>query len=842
MIRKRITRTIAGIISCILVGVFTADIAGVIIKSQKYDVHTEHDSSPYEMNDIYYKLWAVGNMWLRNLDENGKFKGTEELKKQTVSALQELNCMDSKGNIQLNSVGRDYEYLVSYGSNSFSNTDRSYDEFSSKYFLTRKNDNINMSGWGDYHWSAYNSDCNLFDTNYGMHYYYICGRGIALYDYDTTGLNSYVDELGATLYYKTDGSTPLPDEYYNYLYDDSYDDYESTEILVEQVNIIENANVSRETLFYDKDGNVVKRERTEYDEYGEIISHSEITENSNAEIVSRETIVYNENDEIIAREKTDEYEDGVYIRKNGNFVRIEQEKFKTIQLRELPLTIAIQPNDKVISEIENYYNVLEHERRQITVSAMNDIPFLVAAFILMLFVLITGGYSTKEHKFVVSWAEKVFAEIPLAVGTAAVIAGGIIFGELTFRNSFITEFCTVQETYTLIGFLCAVLFGIVILMLNTLIIRIKCRCFWKSTFIYVFIATVWDWIKNLRTYFAEKFINYDMLRNDKFTRRFIFRTVAFSIAELFFMFVCMDMNAYGALFVFSFIMFASYIALSLLDLNAMNRISKHITAINQGDYSPHTENIHSSAFCITQKLNNISAGIQSAVDRQVQSERMKIDLVTNVSHDLKTPLTSIISYIDLLSSEELSPEAKDYVNIIEGKAQRLKIMVADLFDLAKATSHTDVDMEKIDAVILANQVLADLSDKIESSGKQLKADIQAESAPVMAEGKKMYRVLQNIIDNALKYSLEGTRVYFTLRSANGYCYISVKNIASYEMNFSPDEIMERFTRGDESRSTDGNGLGLSIAKSFTEACGGSFGIVIDGDLFTAEVRMPIYTL
>ena len=242
---------------------------------------------------------------------------------------------------------------------------------------------------------------------------------------------------------------------------------------------------------------------------------------------------------------------------------------------------------------------------------------------------------------------------------------------------------------------------------------------------------------------------------------------------------------------------------------------------------------------MTNNLNNISDGIRSAVDRQVQSERMKVELVTNVSHDLKTPLTSIISYIDLLWAEDMSPAAKDYVKVISEKSERLKLMVADLFDLAKAASRTDLNNENLDSVILTKKVIGDMADRIESSGRELRTDIQAQTAPVMAEGKKLYRVFQNLIDNALKYSMEGTRIYVTLRNSGGYTDISVKNISAEEMNFTPEEITERFTRGDKARSTEGNGLGLAIAKSFTEACGGTFDIIIDGDMFTANVRLPI---
>lgn len=808
MIRNRITRIIAGVISCILVSVFVTRFTLFFMNNQKQ--WRENDNPTFsvsnDVNDIYYKLWIVGNMWLRNLDEDGKFKGNKELEKQTVSALQELDCMDSKGNIKLYDIDNDYEYLVSYGNNSFSNTDKSYEEFNGDFVMTRRNDNIFYMRYHD--WSYLNGDFNVFDTNYGMHYYYINGKGVALFDYDTTGLNSYVDDLGATIYYKTDGSTPLPDEYYNFNYGYSYDGGKYRE------------------EYFDGQGNLILSEELTEDEYYDRVNSL------------GKTPVYDEDGEIVSRETSPEYEDGLYVYMDDRFIKVEQEKFKTTQLKETPLTIAIKPSDAVISELENYFKAREDGQKNAVHSIMNDIPLLIVALVLVLFVLITGGYSTKEKKFVMTVCDKIFAEISVAFIILAITCG-VFFCDMYEIYDFIQEFYGEQMFPAIYGVIYFLLAGIILLMLNSLITRIKCRCFWKTTFIYHFIATMWHWLDKFRCFLADKTLSRNMLRDDKFTRRFIVRTVIFGIAECFCTLLFFDWGAYVPFFFFSFILFGGYMALSILDLMAMNRISKHITAINSGDYTPHTENKYSSAYCITQKLNNISAGIQTAVDNQVKSERMKIDLVTNVSHDLKTPLTSIISYIDLLSSEELSPEAKDYVTIIENKSHRLKSMVEDLFDLAKATSRTDIDMEKIDAVILANQVLADLSDKIEATGKQIKTDIQAESAPVVAEGKKMYRVFQNLIDNALKYSLDGTRIYFTLKNEAGYCVVTIKNIASYEMNFAPDEIIERFTRGDESRSTEGNGLGLSIAKNFTEACGGMFRISVDGDVFTAEIKLPI---
>lgn len=245
-------------------------------------------------------------------------------------------------------------------------------------------------------------------------------------------------------------------------------------------------------------------------------------------------------------------------------------------------------------------------------------------------------------------------------------------------------------------------------------------------------------------------------------------------------------------------------------------------------------------YAASQELMNIGNSLNISLEKQMKSEKMKVDLITNVSHDLKTPLTSIISYIDLLSKDEsLTGEAADYVDILKMKASRLRDMVLDLFDLAKSTSGNVVlDMEELDMCKLLEQTLVDMDDKIQASGMPIKVNLTEESAMVYADGKKMYRVIQNLIENALKYSMRGTRIFLDLYIENHIVYVMLKNTAGYEMNFSADVITERFTRGDENRSTEGNGLGLAIAKSFTENCGGSFKVIIDGDLFKAILKFP----
>ena len=209
-------------------------------------------------------------------------------------------------------------------------------------------------------------------------------------------------------------------------------------------------------------------------------------------------------------------------------------------------------------------------------------------------------------------------------------------------------------------------------------------------------------------------------------------------------------------------------------------------------------------------------------------------------HDLKTPLTSIISYVDLLSKEDLPESARDYVSILAEKSGRLKNIVSDLFDLAKSTSgNLPLDMERIDIRRLIEQTLGDMEDDIEKSGIRIKTTLTDVPIYIYSDGKKLYRVFQNIIGNALKYSLQGTRVFIDMDVEDNIVNITVKNTASYDMDFTAEDVLQRFSRGDKSRSTEGSGLGLSIAESFTWACGGSFKVEIDGDQFKVKLGFPV---
>lgn len=240
-------------------------------------------------------------------------------------------------------------------------------------------------------------------------------------------------------------------------------------------------------------------------------------------------------------------------------------------------------------------------------------------------------------------------------------------------------------------------------------------------------------------------------------------------------------------------------------------------------------------------LTHVYENLSNSVERQVKSEKMKIDLITNVSHDLKTPLTSIIGYIDLLKKTELSDEARDYVEVLSRKSEHLKHMIQEVFEVSKATSgNMELHIETVDICTLILQTMGDMEERIEESHRIIRKTLAAEPLYVLSDGQRLYRIYQNLIENALKYSLEGSRVFIDVFGDDNTVTTIIKNTASYEMNFTEETITERFTRGDINRTTEGHGLGLAIVKSFAEACGGTFHIDIDGDLFKATVEFPRY--
>ncbi|MCI8608460.1 MAG: HAMP domain-containing histidine kinase [Firmicutes bacterium] len=315
--------------------------------------------------------------------------------------------------------------------------------------------------------------------------------------------------------------------------------------------------------------------------------------------------------------------------------------------------------------------------------------------------------------------------------------------------------------------------------------------------------------------------------------------------------VMMDYYGDGSLFQWIILLVAGILAFYLIAGIAnlrrnrqlavdMGLLAKQIVRIKEGDLTnrldfPEDGDLRQAA----ENLNEIQHGLEKALEQQMHSERLKVDLVTNVSHDIKTPLTSIISYVDLLKQEEQLPEhVKEFIQILGEKSERLRNIVQDVFEVSKATSgQLSVEPETLDLAKLLRQTLADMNNQLEESGLTIKTSMPEEPVYICADGQRLYRVFQNLIQNALKYSMEGTRIFLLIREEQNQIAVYVKNTSAVELAEGVD-FTERFARGDVSRSDGGSGLGLSIAKSFTEACGGSFHIEVDADLFTAKVAFP----
>ena len=242
-----------------------------------------------------------------------------------------------------------------------------------------------------------------------------------------------------------------------------------------------------------------------------------------------------------------------------------------------------------------------------------------------------------------------------------------------------------------------------------------------------------------------------------------------------------------------------------------------------------------------ENLNSIKLGIASAVEDKMKSERFKTELITNVSHDIKTPLTSIINYVDLLNKEDLQNEtAKEYIQIISKNSDRLKKLVVDLVDASKASSGVlKLDMQPMKIDVLLEQIAGEYVERLSENNLELIMRKPEESIQIMADGQRIYRVFDNLMNNICKYTLANTRVYLLLEKENDKAVISFKNISATELDMSANDLMERFVRGDKSRNTEGSGLGLSIAESLTKLQNGDFQIQLDGDLFKIIITFPV---
>ena len=383
------------------------------------------------------------------------------------------------------------------------------------------------------------------------------------------------------------------------------------------------------------------------------------------------------------------------------------------------------------------------------------------------------------------------------------------------------------------------LLGLVIVSLtvNYLVILLK-SIFNKNTENYLLKNSL---IYRIFTGAISEFSNIDEenknIKNAKIKFTLVYFGICFVLFIVFLFFASLYSSALEGI-VIPMILFGILIYYILMkNINEVARISRESSEIVKGNYKKNIEKKGGLYDGIVDNFNNIGENLDLAIEDAVKSERLKTELITNVSHDLKTPLTSIINYSDLLSKDDnTEDEVKEYSKIINEKSNKLKVLIEDLFEVSKATSNNiELDRQELDFNSLVQQSIGEWEDKIKEKNIEIISNLPEDKVMLNIDGQKFSRVLDNLFSNISKYALENSRVYVDL-SEEGGVKLTIKNISKYPLNISAEELMERFTRGEKSRTTLGSGLGLSIASSFVRAHGASFDIDIDGDLFKVTIE------
>ena len=472
---------------------------------------------------------------------------------------------------------------------------------------------------------------------------------------------------------------------------------------------------------------------------------------------------------------------------------------------------------------EAYYTNLLVENR-------NTLIWLTAALFvlclaLFIFLLCAAGHKEGVEGIHLNWVDNIPLDLYLVL---AVAAGGCIFAagiELTNASIAIAVFVVA----VLLVF--AVLLVMSVFM--TLATRFKSGAFWKNTIVYRCVCLLFRMGKGLKdglSYCAKHLHLY-------WQAGLIFAGV--TLLE----FLVVAAFGNGAIGVIWLLAKLVETPLLVLILSSLQKLKAGGEALAEGNLNASVDLKHMYGVLKHhgENLNSIAQGMQKAVQQQLKSERFRTDLITNVSHDIKTPLTSIVNYVDLLKKENVQPEkAKEYIAVLDRQSARLKKLTEDLVEASKASSGTlPVHLEAVHVNVLLSQVSGEYQSRFEQCKLEPIVKLSPDEPQILADGKLLWRVFDNLLSNICKYAMPGTRVYFTSEVQDGRVSISFKNISNYPLDITADELLERFVRGDSSRSTEGSGLGLSIAQSLTGLQKGTFDLVVDGDLFKANLSFPL---
>ena len=472
---------------------------------------------------------------------------------------------------------------------------------------------------------------------------------------------------------------------------------------------------------------------------------------------------------------------------------------------------------------ESYYSNLLVENRHALI-AVAAVSFAVC-LALFVFLLCAAGHKDGVPGIHLNWVDRIPLDLYLVL---AVAAGGCIFAagiELTNASIAIAVFVVAV----------LLVFAVLLIMsvFMTLATRFKSGAFWKNTIIFYILRFLARTLRAIGTGISYCAVHLPLY----WQAGLIF--VGISLAELFVL-AAFSRSAVVVIWVIAKLAEAPLLVLLAVSLQKLKSGGEALAAGNL-NASVDLNHMYGVLKHHGENLNSIAQGMQKAVQQQLKSERFRTDLITNVSHDIKTPLTSIINYVDLLKKQDVQPEqAKEYLAVLDRQSARLKKLTEDLVEASKASSGTlPVHLEAVDVNVLLSQVSGEYQSRFELCRLEPIVKLAPESPQILADGKLLWRVFDNLLSNIGKYAMPGTRVYFTSEVLDSRVQISFKNISNYPLDITADELMERFVRGDSSRSTEGSGLGLSIAQSLTGLQKGSFDLVVDGDLFKANISFPL---
>ena len=482
--------------------------------------------------------------------------------------------------------------------------------------------------------------------------------------------------------------------------------------------------------------------------------------------------------------------------------------------------------DSMADEAENYETYSKLMFPMLAGAIFGSVLWLIG----MVWLTVTAGRKPKDEEIHLNGFDRWYTEIAAGAVIGIWLAGTIISGTLIANSSLgyshavvtVIVTCLICGTYTMAWFLIGYL---------SLVRRIKAGTLWKNSLI----RTVLKWIGKC----SGKLVDFARAFSRNTAEKIKVLLVGGAFLFLQFLIIGCGFTGAGVFLVILLIVDAAAVIFIIRKADGLDLIMDGLKKISDGElqYKIKTDTLTGKQKVMAEYINNIGSGLDAAVENSLKKERMQTELITNVSHDLKTPLTSIINYVDLMKRENpTDPKIQEYLRILDEKSQRLKVLTEDVVEASKAsTGNIKLEMNDIDFVEMVQQVIGEFEEKFQEKNLTMMVHFTDEPSIIYADGQRMWRVLENVFGNVVKYAMEGTRVYAEISNRNKKVTFSLKNISAQPLNISADELTERFIRGDVARNTEGSGLGLSIAKSLTELQGGEFKLHLDGDLFKVMI-------